>query len=762
MSKQQHPDYPYEIKRLRATMDYIEHVLDTTEEYKNSYSSNIRQAMVDLDFLDSSQSYINVLTNTKLLEMADKSFRSLSHIRKKPYFCRIDLRSESHTTAEKIYIGKASLFRRDNHLPIIIDWRSPVANLYYEGRLGSVQYEAEQGTVHCELILKRQYSIEEGQLEDIRDIDVTARDELLQTSLQGSNNQRLKDIVSTIQAEQNRIIRADMYRPLIVQGVAGSGKTTIALHRIAYFIYTNADRFDPDSFMILAPNRLFLNYISDVLPELGVDNVVQSTFPEFVQSCIGTKYKMNDTEGKLITLLDSSVDSEARAHVMWTSGFKGSLAFQQVLDQYIQVILVNLLPKNDFKIGSHTIYPASTMQRMLVEDYRYLPIYKRLDSLKKVLQNHLNIQKNKILKQIEDDYDNQMESVRHKYSDMDQRRPIIIKLMDEKEQALLEIEKLSKHALKHYMDQFPKDDVFKHYTELFNNEHNRDILIRVIQDESKVDFLCRESVSLLHNKRYEIEDTGALLYLQYALWGTKEPLTIRSVVIDEAQDFSLFQILALRTILNTSLLTVLGDLAQGIHGYRGMNNWEDLNSGVFEQMNAQYVTLENSYRTTIEIMDLANQIITQSSTPDLVLAKPVVRHGDKPVISEFNDLPKLALSLLENIQKVKSEGHRSIAIITKTIRDAKTVRMVLQKMANFPITILSGKEEIRTSDINIIPSYLAKGLEFDVVFIVNVHECYTVDDLDIKLLYVAMTRPLHKLSILCLSGTIQPLEVMRS
>jgi len=762
MTKNQHPDLPYEIKRLRATMDYIGHVLDTTEEHKDSYSSNIRQAMVDLDFLDSSQSYINVLTNTKLLEMADKSFRSLSHIRKNPYFCRIDISSESSEIAEKIYIGKASLFRRDNHQPIIIDWRSPIANLYYEGRVGTVQYEAEQGTIHCELILKRQYSIEDGQLKDFQDIDVTARDELLQSSLQGSNNQRLKDIVSTIQAEQNRIIRADMHRPLIVQGVAGSGKTTIALHRIAYFIYTQADRFDPDSFMILAPNRLFLNYISDVLPELGVDAVVQSTFPEFVQSCIGSKFTMNDTEGKLIALLDNSIDLETRSLVKWASGFKGSLSFQRVLDQYILSILDNLLPKSDFQIGSHIVFPASTMQRMLCEDYRYLPIYKRFDSLKKVLQNHLNINRKEILKKIEDDYDDQMESARYRYEDLSTRRSIIVKLMDDKEHALLEIENLSKHALKHYMNQFQRDDVFKHYTELFNNDQYRDILNNVILNESKMNFLCKESFSLLHNKRYEIEDTGALLYLQHALFGPKEPLIIRSVVIDEAQDFSLFQILALRTILKTSLFTVLGDMSQGIHSYRGISSWQDLKAGVFDQMNAQYVTLENSYRTTIEIMDLANQVITQSLTPDLILAKPVVRHGDKPDIAEFTDLPDLVQSLLENIRKVRSEKYVSIAIITKTIEDAETVEITLQKKADFPITILSGKEEIRSNDIHIIPSYLAKGLEFDVVFIVNVNESYTLDDLDIKLLYVAMTRPLHKLFILCLSGTIQALEVIKT
>ncbi|WP_431799982.1 hypothetical protein [Halobacillus andaensis] len=154
-----------------------------------------------------------------------------------------------------------------------------------------MEYKADDQTFSGDLSLKRQYAIENGNLEEIRDIDITTRDELLQSSLSGSSDNRLTEIVSTIQAEQNEVIRSDLSKPVIVQGVAGSGKTTIALHRLSMFIYSYADKVSPKDIMILAPNRLFIDYISEALPELGVNDIKQTTFFEYVQKCLKKKIK---------------------------------------------------------------------------------------------------------------------------------------------------------------------------------------------------------------------------------------------------------------------------------------------------------------------------------------------------------------------------------------------------------------------------------------------------------------------------------------
>ncbi|RSL33013.1 hypothetical protein D7Z54_11905 [Salibacterium salarium] len=268
MTENEQTEFEREKQHLEDTKQYLEDVLAKAANDQEAFQGNIKHAMEELDHLDSSLSYVNILANANLLDMADKNFRNLVNVREKPYFSRIDFTPKHTGMKEQLYIGKASLYTEENHDPVIVDWRSPVANLYYEGQIGEASYEAHGDVYEGELGLKRQYTIERGQLEDMRDIDVTARDEMLQEALTTNADKRLKDIVSTIQAEQNRIIRADMQKPVIVQGVAGSGKTTIAMHRIAYFIYTYAETFNPDEMMILAPNHLFLDYISDVYRSL--------------------------------------------------------------------------------------------------------------------------------------------------------------------------------------------------------------------------------------------------------------------------------------------------------------------------------------------------------------------------------------------------------------------------------------------------------------------------------------------------------------
>ncbi|WP_339061718.1 hypothetical protein [Tepidibacillus marianensis] len=378
MSLKKHPDYKKEVHYLNDTKEYMEQVIETSEKNRGTYEENIQQALRGLNPTDGSESYINLLVNTRFLEKAMENIIHLKKLREKPYFARIDLKTKDLSTPEKLYIGKTSLFRTDNLQPVFIDWRAPVANVYYEGRLGTISYEVDDEEISGELKLKRQYSIEEGQLKDFQDVDITTNDELLQASLGANADHRLKDIVSTIQTEQNQIIRADMYRPLVVQGVAGSGKTTIALHRIAYFIYTYAKHFNPEQFLILAPNRLFLHYIADVLPELGVEQVQQKTFPELVSEWIGSKYLMIDPNEKIIKLTSHQIDDKRRRLLVWESTFKGSIEFKEIIDRYLQEIEENLYPNTDFQLGKRVIYSHDDIRRMIEKDYAYLPSFNEL------------------------------------------------------------------------------------------------------------------------------------------------------------------------------------------------------------------------------------------------------------------------------------------------------------------------------------------------------------------------------------------------
>lgn len=746
MALNEHPDYEYETRRLNYTKAYIKGVLNKNEQNKTEYQENMKQAMEELDFLDSSQSYITILTNAKFFDVAERDYHNLQKIKDKPYFCRIDFKPDEAPHPEKLYIGKTSLYRDEDQAPVIVDWRSPIANLYYEGRLGETTYDTENGAFSGELSLKRQYMIEDGELKDIQDVDITARDELLQKALGSSAENRLKDIVSTIQAEQNRIIRAKMDTPLIVQGVAGSGKTTIALHRIAYFIYTYADRFDPDQFMILAPNALFLNYISEVLPELGVDAVTQTTFSEFVLSLIGKKYKLTHSDDKLLSFVNEE-KTQDHERLQWVSHFKGSMAFKELIDRYVNAIEQTLVPDTDFTLGSHVLYSAEDIQRLFFKDYSYLPLYKRVNQIQNVLSNHLKTKKKDILQAIEESYDEKIEQARYSIRDPEKRRNKIVPLLDERDQQLKTIQDASKSLVKDYIAQFPKYDLYDYYNDLMTQKDR----LRQCTDhhltEQQIDDLCRHSSALLQQKKIEFEDTAALLYLKQQIFGFKKKLSIKNVVIDEAQDFSIFQLFTLKTVLNTQLFTILGDLSQGIHAYRGITDWNEMIEKVFPNTNANYMTLKQSYRTTVEIMNMANEVIQKSTSPGIIPAEPVVRHGEKPYLYTFEEPDGYVGPVIEQIHKMKADGFQSIAIIGKSLNECKKIQKQLSKKTDLTMKLLNDKATFADEDVVIVPSYMAKGLEFDAVFILAVEDAFTRDDLDIKLLYIAMTRALHSLSI---------------
>ena len=253
---------------IKKVSDTIEIVKNNIEEYEMLYSNLIKENSDEEFVRNMSKEYSNKLKNLRKALMT-------------PYFARIDFKENNVNNVQKIYIGKTGILN-DKYDVIVTDWRAPIASIYYDGQLGKVKYECPEGTIEGDLTKKRVYNIENSELKDYQDIDITTNDEFLQECLNENSEARLKNIISTIQSEQNKIIRAKMSKPLIVQGVAGSGKTTVALHRIAYLVYTYEKEFNPDEFLIIAPNKFFLDYISNVLPDLGVDYVRQQTFEEFM------------------------------------------------------------------------------------------------------------------------------------------------------------------------------------------------------------------------------------------------------------------------------------------------------------------------------------------------------------------------------------------------------------------------------------------------------------------------------------------------
>ncbi|WP_339148596.1 MULTISPECIES: RNA polymerase recycling motor HelD [unclassified Sutcliffiella] len=746
--KKRHPDFDQEVERLTFTKKYMDIVIQATEMDEESFKASFKDALDGMDFKDSSLSYMSMLTNANLLQRTTEEIRSLKKIYHKPYFARVDYKRAGKDEEEILYFGKASLFDRETQDPIIVDWRSPIANLYYDGRLGDVEYEAEGEVYDGYLSLKRQYIMEDGELQDIRDVDLTTTDELLQESLSGSSSNRLTDIVSTIQEEQNRIIRADLNKPIIVQGAAGSGKTTIALHRISYFIYTYQDQFRPEQLMILAPNNLFIDYISEVLPELGVDRILQTTFIDFVLSCIGKKIKLRPPSEKLMGFINHEYEDPEM--VQWLASFKGSLEFKGIIDRYLSDILETLIPTEDFYLtAKFKLYTAEKMEQLIRNEYTYLPYYRRVEKVKSVLQNYVRTEKKVLLHKVEKFYDHKLDKALFNMNlDPAKRKSYVTKAMDKKDEMTEEIKRESRTAVNAFIRKLPKQTLFHYFKELVTDRTTFAKYASGYLDDYQIKYFVDYQVKLHRQKKYELEDLAALLYLQHHLYGIDKDLRARNVVIDEAQDYSYFQLAALKSALETDMFTIVGDLAQGIHSYRGIQDWNKVKESIFPR--AAYTTLQKSYRTTVEIMEMANDLLKLLPF-ELPKVEPVVRHGAKPVFHEWpasGGGPRKMAGMLETeIKKLYSvDGRKTIAVIGKTEKECKKIEEMLSKYTDLRVQLLQENEEINQEDVVIVHAQLAKGLEFDAVLLCALDEVFTVTEIDVKLLYVAMTRPLHHLS----------------
>ncbi|MDN3015500.1 RNA polymerase recycling motor HelD [Paenibacillus sp. BSR1-1] len=740
VSVRDHKDYQAEVERLEFTKEYIRTVLDISKGNKEFFVENMKQSFAELNSKDSSTSYTDLLANASFLELAESELKRLESVIGKPYFSRIDFTSDSTKKEESLYIGKVSLFDRVTQQPIIVDWRSPIANVYYDGRLGEVFYEAYGETQTGYLALKRQYEIVNGLLKDIRDIDLTTHDELLQKSLSGKADNRLTEIVATIQNEQNEVIRASLKHPIIVQGAAGSGKTTIALHRISYFLYSLGYQFPPEKLMILAPNRLFIDYISAVLPELGVNKINQTTYIDFMRSCLGQKIKLFSPNSKLMKLLE---DAGKNKSMKWVSSLKGSLEFKELIQNYVNELELNLAPSEDFIVEKSVLMKGKKLKTLFLKEYTYLPIYKRIGKIKTLLESDLKKKKSIMLSNLNKKYEETLEKfVYSRKLEAEIRQQKVINLMDKKEQRIKRVEQESKVAVKKYMESFIMKDIFTLYKELMSspeliNKHSTTLT------EQECQLLSKYCQRIFDRGAYELEDLAPIFYMKAKLEGIDEKYKMRSIFIDEAQDYSYFQFAALKEGFETDLFTIVGDLAQGIHSYRGMNSWTPVLKDIFP--NANYQALQKSYRTTVEIMNLANDIL-QLIDQDLPKVEPVIRHGEKPfykTIDPANPV-QIRLELEQKIGLLKEEELHSIAIIGRTDRECQRIHLLF-KNSQLPIQLLEEKEEMKKGHIVILPSYLSKGLEFDSVFIVCLEEPYSHVDLDIKLLYVSMTRPMHRL-----------------
>ncbi len=632
---------------------------------------------------------------------------------------------------------------------VVIDWRAPIADLYYEGRLGEAEYNCPAGKIHGEIKLKRQYFFKNGDLQDVMDIDITTNDEMLQPFLSANSDTRLKNIISTIQAEQNKIIRADMWQPLVVQGVAGSGKTTIALHRIAYLIYNYDKNFFPEEFLIIAPNKFFLNYISNVLPDLGVDRVGQSTYEEIAFDVIGSEFEIEEPNNKLARIIDNNKSEKEKKMceiIIESSKYKSSIRFKNLLDEYLYEVEKRFVPEDDFKVGKYVFMKREDVEHLFFREYNNLPFCRRMEEISKHLKSAVTMRSGQILKDIEEERDYKIAKIKMDEPNEQIRLSLIRDAYKEAEDLSKEVTKNVKKNVQKYISSTNKVlEPIKYYKEFM--DVYIDTLAKGRISDEEIKYIKTSFADAQRKGKIEMEDLAPLMYIKYMVHGIKTKFELKHIVIDEAQDFSEFQFYIFKKIVKSNSLTILGDLAQGIYFYRGTNNWQKTMSIVFgDGIDPTYLTLKKTYRTTEEIMNVANKVISHIMDKlNCPPGEPVMKNGAPVIVKHFENEEKMVEQIKERLKEYKEKGFSNIALICKTVEDCIKLKEQLQ---DEEIHIISSKDSEYTGGINIVPSYLSKGLEFDAVIITNadVHN-YTDSEVDTKLLYVCITRAMNTLEI---------------
>lgn len=680
--------------------------------------------------------------------LANKKISDIRNIKPKPYFARIDFIENGTDEIEKIYIGKISMIDSETKEPMIIDWRAPISNLYYEGGLGKSTYEVNEKIIEGDIVLKRQYYIEKQILEKILDIDKTAADQILQEALSGNADSRLKNIVATIQDEQNKIIRAPIDKPLIIQGVAGSGKTTIALHRIAYLIYKYEKNFNPENFMIIAPNRFFLNYISNVLPDLGVERVKQYTFEDFAEEALNRKIKLAEEKEKLITIVNKSfneIDKGNEELILKESKFKSSINFKFILDKYLENLEHRILPQKDFIISNIRIMKRQNMEELFINIYKNLPFKQRIEEIKKHAFSKIRRNLEIIIKEIETRRSLEIRFLLRKKLPIEQEREERIKIFEKTEKLLKFLNNEDIRVVDTYFNEINLKTSKEYYKE-FITEYIYD----EIENKKLAEYLINNTLENIQKDKFAFEDLAPLIYIQNKIYGCKFANKLKHVIVDEAQDYGEFQFSVLKSILNSDSMTILGDLSQGVHYYRGIENWNKFIEVEFPENGATYLPLSKTYRTTKEIIDIANTVIRKLSDyerENLTEAIPVMTKPGSVSMFEVKNYEEIGKNIIDNIKKNEINKYKSVAIVGKDIKECKIMKNILNKKG-LEVDIIESKDSEYKAGINIIPSYLAKGLEFDYVIIVNADDkTYRDNSLDIKLLYVALTRAMSKLDI---------------
>ncbi len=659
----------------------------------------------------------------RIEDLKKKHIQNLENSRENPYFARIDFTYEDGKDVI-VYIGKNGVSK--NNDIVVTDWRAPISSLYYDGEVGKCKFETPKGTINGVMNLKRQYEIDNGNLIDYFDVSLVSNDALLQKYLNSNNDARLKSIVATIQKEQNDVIRKPLKDNLIIQGVAGSGKTTVALHRIAYLVYNYMKSIKQNQYLVIGPNPVFLKYIKSVLPELDVSGVNQYTFEQLAKDYIKEDINITSSSKKVANSINGIKDNNI-------DKFKCSMRYKNLIDNFIENYFQTLV-SSDLMLGNFKILDKKVIKEIFekIEKEYSLDLKNRIehtiDRLCRLIENN----KDKIIMKYSDYSYEEFKKAKNN-EEMDKYRKLFSK-------DRIEIEKNCRTIIKRYFSKLniASTKLYKIFLQTLDAKD--------INNFTSIELLKNETLKKIKNNEYDFEDLAALMYIESLISRNINYESIRHVVIDEAQDLGEFNFRVIKKCLPNATFSIYGDLAQSIYDYRGIDNWVMLKEKVFDGK-VKIVNFNKSYRTTAEIMEVADSI---SDSIGLGKSDLVVRHGNPVEFSFIGEKKDIPNHILNKITEYSNKGYKTIAVISKTDLLSNQINKSLKDL-EFPIPNISETDDLSEERFRIctISNQLSKGLEFDAVIINNASEDVynSSNNLDMKLLYVAITRALHEIDI---------------
>ncbi len=622
--------------------------------------------------------------NTRELERQEEAnsdnkryLQRLKKMQDSPFFGSITFRfdDDEDPEPEKFYIGIGNFAESLGALPLIYDWRAPVSSLFYDFEQGPASYEAPGGIITGDITSRAQYKIRGGVMVYEFENDIKIDDEILQEELGKNADNRLKSIVRTIQKEQNEVIRDTRDHVLIIQGAAGSGKTSIALHRVAYLMYHDRKNLNASNILILSPNSVFSDYISQILPELGEENIREMNLDifayrelrDYVYDC---EDRYDETE-RLIRLQKRSRSSFKKECDLLR--YRNSRQFTQDMEVFLLGLEDTITDLHDVTYKKFTM-KEEEIRTLFYEKFADIPMLSRMDEVRE---------------RFVDEYETL-------YGDLG-------------EDAAAEVKALFDGLV-------VTTDLYTIYNWFLES-----------QDLPPLPNLAPEERTLLYR------DVYPMLYLKYCLWKIPPRRDIRHLVIDEMQDYTYLQYVILQMLFPCDK-TILGDKAQGIGGGQDVTKFLP---GIMGR-GVRILELDKSYRNTSEISAYAESIKPVGDV------KYFERHG-RPV-EEVELGTDEAQALCSDILKrldTGADGYETAAVLAFTEKEARKLYEILS-CGRDDVYYIDRDSSYFQKGITVTTWYMAKGLEFDQVFMMPVDDRLPFAG---QYRYICATRALHELTV---------------